>query len=76
TKAGLHFIVEVKTNYSYTEIESRARAYQVELYTINRFAVEPVTETTANKTLIIGFANIELATLSKAVSTLKDILIA
>ncbi|RIM79250.1 PLP-dependent aminotransferase family protein, partial [Staphylococcus arlettae] len=66
----------VKTNYSYTEIESRARAYQVELYTINRFAVEPVTETIASKTLIIGFANIELATLSKAVSTLKDILIA
>ena len=75
TKAGLHFIVEVKTNYSYTEIESRAHEHQVELYTINRFTVEPVGETTATKTLIIGFANIDLTTMSKAVSTLKAILI-
>ena len=40
TQAGLHFIVEVNTPYSYQEIETRAKEMKLELYTLNRFSVK------------------------------------
>ncbi|WP_225309906.1 PLP-dependent aminotransferase family protein [Staphylococcus cohnii] len=40
TRAGLHFIVEVNTPFSYQEIESRAKEMKLELYTLNRFSVK------------------------------------
>ncbi|WP_245336251.1 MULTISPECIES: PLP-dependent aminotransferase family protein [unclassified Staphylococcus] len=55
TRAGLHFIVEVNTPFSYQEIESRAKEMKLELYTLNRFSVKALEKNSSYKTLIIGF---------------------
>lgn len=75
THAGLHFIVEVETDYSYDEIEARAMSYDIELYTINRFTVEPVNNQTVAKTLIIGFSQLDIEAIPDAVNMLKKVLL-
>lgn len=74
TRAGLHFIVEINTTYSYAEIESRAKEKRLELYTLNRFSVEPLENNKTNKTLIIGFSKIKQAQIPQAVRRLKEVL--
>lgn len=75
TNAGLHFIVEVKTDYSYDDIEARAVSHEIELYTINRFTVEPVHDQSAFKTLIIGFSQLKIEVIPEAVDILRKVLI-
>lgn len=75
THAGLHFIVEVDTEYSYDEIATRAKSQEIELYTINRFTVAPVSDQTKYKTLIIGFSQLEIEAIPEAVNILRQVLI-
>jgi len=74
TRAGLHFIVEINTTYSYAEIESSAKEKRLELYTLNRFYVEPLENNKTNKTLIMGFSKIKQAQIPQAVRRLKEVL--
>ncbi|PHK49987.1 PLP-dependent aminotransferase family protein [Staphylococcus edaphicus] len=74
TQAGLHFIVEVISSYSYEEIESRAKDYNLELYTINRFNVKPLQNNSDRKILIIGFSKIQQQQIPEAVQRLKKVI--
>ncbi|MEX5937810.1 PLP-dependent aminotransferase family protein [Mammaliicoccus sciuri] len=72
-EAGLHFLIKIKTDLSYQEIEQKAHDHDIELYTIRRFmADEP--ENTPFKTLIIGFAKINREDIEPAILKLKDII--
>ena len=73
TQAGLHFIVEVNTPFSYQEIESRAKEKKLELYTLNRFSVKALEKNNAYKTLIIGFSKIKQDQIPQAVQRLKEV---
>ena len=55
TQAGLHFIVEVNTPYSYQEIETRAKEMKLELYTLNRFSVKALEKIMRIKRLSLVF---------------------
>lgn len=72
TRAGLHFIVEVNTPFSYQEIESRAKEMKLELYTLNRFSVKALEKNSSYKTLIIGFSKIKQEQIPQAVQRLKE----
>lgn len=74
TRAGLHFIIEVTSPYTYTEIETRAKAQKLELYTIKRFSVKTFQKNEAVKILIIGFSKIEQSQIPEAVNRLKQVL--
>lgn len=74
TQAGLHFIIEVVSPYSYEEIESRAKEYKLELYTINRFNVTALQNNSERKILIIGFSKIEQQQIPDAVQRLKKVI--
>ncbi|MGO3496020.1 MAG: PLP-dependent aminotransferase family protein [Staphylococcus equorum] len=74
TRAGLHFIIEVVSPYKYTEIETRAKAQKLELYTIKRFSVKTFQKNEAVKILIIGFSKIEQSQIPEAVKRLKQVL--
>ena len=71
TEAGLHFMIEVKSPFTYEEIEQRAKEAKLELYTINRFVVKALEENNGVKTLIIGFSKIKIEQLDDAVRCLK-----
>lgn len=73
TRAGLHFIVEVNTPFSYQEIESRAKEMKLELYTLNRFSVKALEKNSSYKTLIIGFSKIKQEQIPRAVQRLKEV---
>lgn len=73
TQAGLHFIIEVNTPFSYQEIESRAKEKKLELYTLNRFSVKALEKNNAYKTLIIGFSKIKQDQIPQAVQRLKEV---
>lgn len=73
TRAGLHFIVEVNTPFSYQEIESRAKEMKLELYTLNRFSVKAIEKNNTYKTLIIGFSKIKQSQIPQAVQRLKEV---
>lgn len=75
TQAGLHFIIEVVSPYTYEEIEVRAKEFKLELYTINRFNVKALQNNSERKTLIIGFSKIEQQQIPEAVQRLKKIII-
>ncbi|GEQ03380.1 HTH-type transcriptional regulatory protein GabR [Staphylococcus ureilyticus] len=74
TRAGLHFIVEVNTPFSYQEIESRAKEMKLELYTLNRFSVKALEKNSSYKTLIIGFSKIKQEQIPQAVQRLKEVI--
>ncbi|WP_204179923.1 MULTISPECIES: PLP-dependent aminotransferase family protein [unclassified Staphylococcus] len=74
TRAGLHFIVEVNTPFSYQEIESRAKEMKLELYTLNRFSVKALEKNSSYKTLIIGFSKIKQKQIPQAVQRLKEVI--
>lgn len=74
TRAGLHFIVEVITPFSYQEIESRAKEMKLELYTLNRFSVKALEKNSLYKTLIIGFSKIKQEQIPQAVQRLKEVI--
>lgn len=74
TRAGLHFIVEVITPFSYQEIESRAKEMKLELYTLNRFSVKALEKNSSYKTLIIGFSKIKQEQIPQAVQRLKEVI--
>lgn len=74
TRAGLHFIVEVNTPFSYQEIESRAKEMKLELYTLNRFSVKALEKNSLYKTLIIGFSKIKQEQIPQAVQRLKEVI--
>lgn len=71
-KAGLHFLLKIKTKLSYEIIEQLATEKNIELYTLRRFMVNEPPESDT-KTLIIGFAKIELEDIEPAVLKLKEI---
>ncbi|RIP37073.1 PLP-dependent aminotransferase family protein [Staphylococcus gallinarum] len=75
TEAGLHFMIDVKSPFTYIEIEQRAQEAQLELYTINRFVVKALKENVGVKTLIIGFSKIKIEQLDDAVQCLKKVLL-
>ncbi|MCG7339134.1 PLP-dependent aminotransferase family protein [Staphylococcus sp. ACRSN] len=75
TQAGLHFMVEIDSPYTYSEIETRAQAAKLELYTINRFSVKALKENSDKKTLIMGFSKIKIEKLHDAVQCLKKVLL-
>lgn len=75
TEAGLHFMIDVKSPFTYIEIEQRAKEAQLELYTINRFVVKALKENIGVKTLIIGFSKIKIEQLDDAVQCLKKVLL-
>ncbi|WP_440858590.1 MocR-like transcriptional regulator GabR [Staphylococcus shinii] len=75
TQAGLHFIIEVVSPYTYEEIEARAKEFKLELYTINRFNVKALQNNSERKTLIIGFSKIEQQQIPEAVQRLKKVII-
>src|SRR5699024_2093139 len=74
TRAGLHFIVEVITPFSYQEIESRDKEMKLELYTLNRFSVKAIEKNSSYKTLIIGFSKIKQEQIPQAVQRLKEVI--
>ncbi|MGO1882516.1 MAG: PLP-dependent aminotransferase family protein, partial [Staphylococcus equorum] len=74
TRAGLHFIIEVVSPYTYTEIKTRAKAQKLELYTIKRFSVKTFQKNETVKILIIGFSKIEQSQIPEAVKRLKQVL--
>ncbi|MFQ3852641.1 MocR-like transcriptional regulator GabR [Staphylococcus parequorum] len=74
TRAGLHFIIEVTSPYTYAEIETRAKVQKLELYTIKRFSVKTFQKNEAVKILIIGFSKIEQSQIPEAVNRLKQVL--
>src|SRR5699024_6949990 len=51
TRAGLHFIVEINTIYSYAAIESRTNETRWALDTLNTLTVAPPENNKTNKTL-------------------------
>ncbi|MDN6629950.1 MAG: PLP-dependent aminotransferase family protein, partial [Staphylococcus equorum] len=67
-------IIEVTSPYTYTEIETRAKAQKLELYTIKRFSVKTFQKNEAIKILIIGFSKIEQSQIPEAVNRLKQVL--
>lgn len=75
TEAGLHFMIDVKSPFTYEEIEQRAKEAKLELYTINRFIVKALKENNGVKTLIIGFSKIKIEQLDDAVRCLKKVLL-
>lgn len=75
TQAGLHFIIEVVSPYTYEEIELRAKQHKLELYTINRFKVKALQNNGERKTLIIGFSKIKQHQIPAAVQRLKKVII-
>lgn len=75
TQAGLHFIIEVVSPYTYEEIEVRAKEFKLEFYTINRFNVKALQNNSKRKTLIIGFSKIEQQQIPEAVQRLKKVII-
>ncbi|MGO3048902.1 PLP-dependent aminotransferase family protein [Staphylococcus casei] len=75
TQAGLHFIIEAKSRYTYTEIETRARDQKLELYTINRFSMKALQNNSESKLLIIGFSKIQQQQVPEAVQRLKKVLL-
>ncbi|SUM35215.1 transcriptional regulator [Staphylococcus gallinarum] len=75
TEAGLHFMIDVKSPFTYEEIEQRAKEAKLELYTINRFIVKALEENNGVKTLIIGFSKIKIEQLDDAVRCLKKVLL-
>ncbi|MBO3063535.1 PLP-dependent aminotransferase family protein [Mammaliicoccus fleurettii] len=72
-QAGLHFLLNIKTTLSYKEIEQKAHDNSIELYTLRRFMVEEPANSSI-KTLIIGFAKIELEDIEPAILKLKEII--
>lgn len=68
--AGLHFLVKIKTNKSYEQIEKDVAKQKLELYTIKRFLISPDPFYLHNRYLVIGFANINLTDIDKAVERL------
>lgn len=72
-KAGLHFVVDVESPYTYEEIERRARDRGLELYTLNRFMMHSIAHE-QGKTFIIGFANIDTGILPATIQCLYDVL--
>nr|WP_263314235.1 PLP-dependent aminotransferase family protein [Mammaliicoccus sp. Marseille-Q6498] len=73
-KAGLHFLLNIKTPMSYAEIEHETYKNNIELYTLRRFMVEEPVDSDI-KTLIIGFAKINLDDIEAAVIKLKEIIL-
>lgn len=72
--AGLHFFMDIETSLSYQEIEERAKAKKIELYTLRRFILSGDELLLNNqKKIIIGFANIEDDHIRKAVQRLASI---
>ncbi|WP_114604172.1 PLP-dependent aminotransferase family protein [Staphylococcus sp. EZ-P03] len=72
-KAGLHFVIEVKSNYTYAEVEERASQNSLELYTLRRFMVEDISNHKA-KVIIIGFANINDDKMEATIDILNHVL--
>jgi GntR family transcriptional regulator/MocR family aminotransferase len=58
-----------------TKLQARAKSHEIELYTINRFTVAPVSDQTKYKTLIIGFSQLEIEAIPEAVNILRQVLI-
>ena len=72
-EAGLHFLLSIKTSLTYQEIEQKAHDNSIELYTLRRFMVDEPANSKV-KTLIIGFAKIELEDIEPAILKLKEII--
>lgn len=72
-EAGLHFLLSIKTSLTYQEIEQKAHDNSIELYTLRRFMVDEPANSRV-KTLIIGFAKIELEDIEPAILKLKEII--
>ncbi|HWK22987.1 MAG TPA: PLP-dependent aminotransferase family protein [Ureibacillus sp.] len=73
--AGLHFLVEVLTEKSYTTIEEQAVLHKLELYTLKRFSLNTLPLIKKNRSIIIGFANIAPEDIPSAVERLKKVLL-
>lgn len=75
-KAGLHFLVKIKTSLSYEEIEKRSKHHRLELYTIQRFTSQDNYYDNSNaKTFVIGIAKIKPEDIQPAIELFKSILI-
>ncbi|MGE7665797.1 PLP-dependent aminotransferase family protein [Ureibacillus composti] len=72
--AGLHFLVEVFTEKTYTAIEEQAILHKLELYTLKRFSLNSLPLIKKSRSIIIGFANIAPEDIPKAVERLKKVL--
>ncbi|RZI01258.1 PLP-dependent aminotransferase family protein [Staphylococcus condimenti] len=72
-KAGLHFVIYVDSPYTYEQIETRANNYELELYTLDRFMQEDISQQFA-QTIIIGFANVEGEKMNETVEVLDKVL--
>jgi Transcriptional regulators containing a DNA-binding HTH domain and an aminotransferase domain (MocR family) and their eukaryotic orthologs len=72
--AGLHFIVEFKTDKGYKEIEERAKKEKLEIYSMKRFNLLGNIEEGKKIILIIGFANIKNEDIPVAVDRLYRVI--
>lgn len=70
--AGLHFIIRYETTATYDAILTRAAQENLELFSIKRFYLAPLDDDRCQ--FIIGFANLQLAEIPRAVQKLKVVL--
>ncbi|KXH83787.1 PLP-dependent aminotransferase family protein [Sporosarcina sp. HYO08] len=72
--AGLHFFATFQTKKSYSEIEERAEMNKLEVYTLKRFLLTNERDNENEKSLVIGFASIEVEKMEEAVERLYQII--
>lgn len=72
--AGLHFVAHFKTNATYEEVEAKAKAAKIEVYTIRRFSLKELPQKKGEITLVIGFAAIQKEQIERAVRKLYTVL--
>lgn len=73
TPSGLHFLATFKSTLSYDEVDQRAQLENLELYTMKRFILKYSFEDQGYVSVVIGFANISLEEIPKAIERLSKI---
>ncbi|WP_020008564.1 PLP-dependent aminotransferase family protein [Salinicoccus albus] len=71
--AGLHFIAKFKSGKSYAEVEQKAKAHRLELYTLERFKIDDSPTEEDRISLVIGFAKLQEEEIRPVVDVLKQI---
>ncbi|WP_205136030.1 PLP-dependent aminotransferase family protein [Virgibacillus halotolerans] len=72
--AGLHLLVQFKSNKTYDEVEACAKEERLEIYTLRRFMLKNQNQANEWIELVIGFANIHESEIPEALDKLYRII--
>ena len=70
-EAGLHFLVDIKTNVSEKELVERAKEKEIRVYSLSEFYLDK-SILSNKKTMVFGYSNLSFQEIDKGISLLEQ----